>query len=89
MLDLPQPLGPTTAVTPGSKRSVVGSAKDLKPCNFRALRYMKGMSLWACRERGQTEKIAVVRWSRACCRRTHPGTGHTVGNRPFKIRNWT
>ena len=30
-LVLPQPLGPTTAVTPGSKRSSVLSAKDLKP----------------------------------------------------------
>jgi hypothetical protein len=29
--DLPQPFGPTIAVTPGSKRSVVGSAKLLKP----------------------------------------------------------
>ena len=40
MLDLPQPLGPTTAVTPGSKRRVVGSANDLKPWSFSALRYM-------------------------------------------------
>src|SRR5574344_1525456 len=45
MLDLPQPLGPTMAVTPGSKRSVEGSAKDLKPCSFRALRYMEAGEL--------------------------------------------
>ncbi len=57
MLDLPQPLGPTTAVTPGSKRRVVGSAKDLKPCSFSALRYMKGMSVSGRDERGQTEKL--------------------------------
>src|SRR6186997_2310781 len=29
--DLPQPLGPTTPVKPGSTRSSVGSTKDLKP----------------------------------------------------------
>src|SRR6201993_5550732 len=39
-LDLPEPLGPTTAVMPGSKRRVVGDAKDLKPFNVRLLRYM-------------------------------------------------
>src|SRR5665213_390777 len=37
-LVLPQPFGPTTAVTPGSKRSSVLSAKDLKPCNSSFLR---------------------------------------------------
>ena len=30
-LDLPDPLGPTIAVTPGSNRSVVEDAKDLNP----------------------------------------------------------
>src|SRR3954463_4108342 len=34
-LDLPEPLGPTTAVIPGSSRSVVGDAKDLKPLSVR------------------------------------------------------
>src|ERR1700712_1340319 len=34
-LDLPEPLGPTTQVMPGSKRSVVAEAKDLKPFNVR------------------------------------------------------
>ena len=32
-LDLPQPLGPTTAVAPLSKRIAVWSANDLKPCS--------------------------------------------------------
>src|SRR6185437_5786494 len=31
--DLPQPLGPTTPVSPGSIRKSVGSTKDLKPSN--------------------------------------------------------
>src|SRR5947207_1063028 len=30
-LDLPEPLGPTTQVMPGSSRSEVAEAKDLKP----------------------------------------------------------
>jgi hypothetical protein len=37
-LDLPDPLGPTTQVMPGSKRSVVAEAKDLKPRRVRVLR---------------------------------------------------
>src|SRR4051795_10311510 len=37
-LDLPEPLGPTTQVIPGSKRSVVDDAKDLKPRSVRLLR---------------------------------------------------
>src|SRR5258707_12088864 len=38
-LDLPEPLGPTTAVMPGSKRRVVRETKDLKPFSVRLLRY--------------------------------------------------
>src|SRR4051812_36115130 len=33
--DLPQPLGPTTPVSPGSIMSSVGSTKDLKPLSLR------------------------------------------------------
>src|SRR5712672_4255269 len=39
--DLPDPLGPTTQVMPGSKRRVVGEAKDLKPFRDRLLRCTK------------------------------------------------
>ncbi len=39
-LDLPLPLGPTTTVTPGSKTSVTGSAKDLKPFMVIDFKYM-------------------------------------------------
>src|SRR5689334_25405245 len=35
---LPEPLGPTTAVMPGSKRRVVAEAKDLKPRSVNDLR---------------------------------------------------
>ena len=45
-LDLPEPLGPTTAVMPGSKRSVVADAKDLKPFMVRDFRCTGGRP-WA------------------------------------------
>src|SRR5689334_11769962 len=38
-LDLPDPLGPTTHVIPGSSWRVVEDAKDLNPRNVRLLRY--------------------------------------------------
>src|SRR6058998_3738985 len=38
--DLPHPLGPTKAVTPGWKFNDVLSAKDLNPKTVRFLRYM-------------------------------------------------
>src|SRR5947208_122419 len=38
--DLPQPFGPTMAVTPGWKFKEVLSAKDLKPKTVKFLRYM-------------------------------------------------
>src|SRR5690242_19423983 len=37
-LDLPDPLGPTTQVMPGSNRRLVAEAKDLKPFSVRLLR---------------------------------------------------
>src|SRR5215207_3156732 len=37
-LDLPDPLGPTTQVMPGSSFNVVAVAKDLKPLTVRLLR---------------------------------------------------
>src|ERR1700677_2844265 len=38
-LDLPDPFGPTTQVIPGSSRSDVAEAKDLKPRRVRLFRY--------------------------------------------------
>ena len=37
-LDLPEPLGPTTQVTPGSRFRVVAEANDLNPRRVRLLR---------------------------------------------------
>src|SRR4030095_4750666 len=39
--DLPQPLGPTMAVTPGRKLSEVLSGKDLKPRTVRFFKYIR------------------------------------------------
>ncbi len=39
MLDLPEPFGPTTQVMPGSRRSEVAEANDLKPRRVRVFRY--------------------------------------------------
>src|SRR3954464_8949676 len=44
-LDFPEPFGPTTQVIPGSKRRVVGAAKDLKPFSVRLLRCTSRLSL--------------------------------------------
>ena len=41
-LDFPEPLGPTTTATPGSKSSVVRSANDLKPFTVSRLRNIAG-----------------------------------------------
>src|SRR5436305_5452145 len=38
-LDLPQPLGPTMPVSPGSIKSSVGSTKDLKPLSLRRVNF--------------------------------------------------
>src|SRR5690606_20055479 len=38
-LDLPEPLGPTTQVMPGSNRRVVDDAKDLNPRSVKLFRY--------------------------------------------------
>src|SRR5690242_5828929 len=46
-LDLPDPFGPTTHVMPGSNRSVVGVAKDLKPFKVRLLRCTSRLCLEA------------------------------------------
>src|SRR6476469_6266961 len=37
-LDLPEPLGPTTAVTPGSNSNVVADANDLNPRTVKLFR---------------------------------------------------
>ena len=38
--DLPEPLGPTTTATPGSRRTSTGSGNDLKPRSLIARKFM-------------------------------------------------
>src|ERR1700742_1613040 len=45
MLDLPEPLGPTTQVMPVSRRNEVAEANDLKPRRVRLLRYTRASLL--------------------------------------------
>src|SRR6478752_7192615 len=45
-LDLPEPLGPTTAVTPGSNSKVVAEANDLNPLTVRLLRCKVFLVSW-------------------------------------------
>ena len=40
-LDLPQPFGPTTPVSPGSISKSVGSTKDLKPIRRSRVSFMR------------------------------------------------
>src|SRR5579875_1452909 len=42
MLDLPDPLGPTTQVIPGSRRRVLADAKDLNPRRLSVFRCTRG-----------------------------------------------
>src|ERR1044071_3646964 len=42
-LDLPEPLGPTMQVMPGSSWSVVEEAKDLNPFRVRLFKYIVGL----------------------------------------------
>ena len=44
-LDLPEPFGPTTTVTPGSSSRSVVSAKDLKPFSVSVLRNIRAPTL--------------------------------------------
>src|SRR5450631_1232481 len=45
-LDLPEPFGPTMQVIPGSRRSEVAEANDLKPRRVRLLTYTSDGLLW-------------------------------------------
>src|SRR5947209_14348581 len=49
-LDLPQPFGPTTPVSPGSITKSVGSTKDLNPCRRRRVSFIMQMLVLAGRE---------------------------------------
>src|SRR4029077_11033125 len=55
--DLPQPLGPTMPVSPGSMTSSVGSTKDLKPVRRSLLKWTKcwlWLSPWLAQDHGHS-----------------------------------
>ena len=59
-LDLPEPFGPTTQVTPGSNSRVVADAKDLKPRSVSVLR-CTGVSLASpVRRVGEAHPVRVA-----------------------------
>ena len=51
--DLPHPLGPTIAVTPGSKTRSVESANDLKPCSSSLVSLTSTLSRYGRRALGE------------------------------------
>ena len=82
MLDLPDPLGPTTTVTPGSRVMVVASANDLKPLRVRLFRNTVAPTLVAGqRRRTARRQIAVTAFSAGiagssgCCAGPRPCGG--------------
>src|SRR5882757_3638890 len=56
-LDFPEPLGPTTQVIPGSKRSVVAEANDLKPRRVMLFKY----TVSVCPSCGQGGNVSLER----------------------------
>src|SRR5580765_3565616 len=79
-LDLPDPLGPTTHVMPGSNRSVVGAAKDLKPFSVRLLRCTSRL-VWRMQGRCREHGGEAAGEGRDGHYRPHrrPGPGHDEG----------
>src|SRR6478609_84237 len=83
--DLPQPLGPTTPVKPGSMTKSVGSTKDLKPCRRRRVIFISTHLCWQvriplpgqyhgrqCRYPGESREAphAAGQWPRCAARAT-------------------
>src|SRR6478736_5960993 len=65
--DLPHPLGPTMAVTPGWKFKAVLSAKDLNPRTVRFFKYM----IYA-----KVPELLVACKGKNTIYRAHPSTSH-------------
>ena len=78
-LDLPEPLGPTMQVMPGSSWRVVAEAKDLNPLRVRLFRYKLGSSLR--RDRPRNRGCANRHPKREACRGKRHG-------RAYVARQW-
>src|SRR5687768_15346118 len=76
-LDLPEPLGPTMQVMPGSRRNEVAEAKDLKPFRVRLLTYMPWRS-----------SLVGESGSRSLYRRAHDGQRRARAPRRDPVPVW-
>src|SRR6478672_4386914 len=88
-LDLPDPLGPTMQVIPGSSCRVVADANDLNPRSVRLLRYTAGAPLGVRWRQGRPGIVtrssdAERRWNDGFCQDTAAGkvSGESVPARP-------
>ncbi len=88
-LDLPDPLGPTTAVTPGSKAKVVAEAKDLKPFRVRLFRCTTApyrgagdsTESWGNRQLAAGSGLSLTPWATKG-RPVHKGFSNNQGTAP-------
>src|SRR3954468_9840765 len=73
-LDLPEPLGPTTQVIPGSSFKLVADAKDLKPFTVRVLRCTNLRLQATVRYAARVPWRERVRWQRHTPRKSYSPT---------------
>ena len=89
-LDLPEPLGPTMQVMPGSSCSVVDDAKDLNPLRVRLFRYNVAPhgdgSRPSLRSTGCVGRTAGASGDeRGKCSVAHPTQGHPRSRAPGRV----
>src|SRR3954469_1088935 len=78
-LDLPDPFGPTTTITPGSNSSTVLSANDLNPRSVRDFRNTPQLLLGRCRSvRARLAKRADRSWSDLAVRAEERGPARVL-----------
>src|SRR5664280_1270764 len=94
-LDLPEPFGPTTQVIPGSRRSEVADANDLKPLRVRLLTYTSDGLLWGGSDRphstGEEHQrcgsapCPLCSWCSVCELASRLNLYHKVGAQPIIV----
>src|SRR4051794_10716798 len=87
-LDLPEPLGPTTHVMPGSNRSVVDDAKDLKPRRVRLFRCTLQAPWEGLREEGPVAGKAESQPSRDPPRQARNAPNRKGAGSPLAPLRW-
>ena len=79
MFDLPEPFGPTTTATPGSRRTSTGSTNDLNPRSLIVFRCTRGE---VCRAR----RTPLLLGRRAAARARRAPRGRPLARRPSSSR---